>query len=194
MDFTSSTSCRTFPLHSALLYNFHLSLTVMQFSSLASKILRRYGNCNALDCFDSSLFQQLQKWGCVRRDTQRGYSNGQPLGCPGTLWRTRRTLNARYFDMRYSIQTTLLAWPSLSPQHHQLTTISVSHLPAIPARSFRSFQGRVQWRLTLEFFALPMIFSSFFIMQKISLLTAMLYDHSHVSSFVKFFSNNIQFV
>jgi len=49
----------------------------MQFSSLASKILGKYGNCNPLECFNNSLFQQLQKLGGVRRDTQLGYSNGQ---------------------------------------------------------------------------------------------------------------------
>jgi hypothetical protein len=49
----------------------------MQFASLASKILGRYGNCNVLECFDNSFFLQLQKCSDVRRDTQLGYSNGQ---------------------------------------------------------------------------------------------------------------------
>jgi hypothetical protein len=38
MDFSSSMGCCVFPLQSALLYNFYHSLTVMQFSSFASKI------------------------------------------------------------------------------------------------------------------------------------------------------------
>jgi hypothetical protein len=43
-----------------------------------------------------------------------GYAWSRSCGCPGTLARTRSTLNARFLEVRYSFQT-ILHWHGLQP-------------------------------------------------------------------------------
>ena len=190
MNFNSSMGCCTFRLQSALLYNCHHSLTVMQFSSLASKILGRYGDCNPLECFDNSHFQQLQKLGGVRRDTQLRYSNGQDKDPWDALGYYQGQGGPWMLDILTSDTVSKpLYQHGLLPYHSSFDWQPFQCLFFQPYQQgpFSLFKEGFSDDLHKNFLHFPWSFLHFSRCKRSVCLTAMLSDHSHVSSCVKLF-------
>ena len=80
-----------------------------------------------------------------------GWARPRSRRCPGVLLRARRTSNARFMDFRQFWIQPLLPWPFLSSQHHWLTTISVSDLPATHMMPFPVFWGKGHSNSHLKF-------------------------------------------
>jgi hypothetical protein len=145
--FCLSMDSPVFTMQSGTMYYFQHLLTLKTFSfSSAYKTLEK------VPCGSSLMLIWFPDWGVARvrlqcwTHTQFGYSSGWETKILWMPWDIIKDKDPACQILGPQIQVSnqpLLWLSSPSPQHHRLTTISMSHVPNIHARPYPSFQKRV---------------------------------------------------